>query len=162
MLSSVLYDACKGGDLLEVKRLVKGGHDPTAGKDLLLRAASHYGHLGIVKYLVSVGANISADGDVPVALAAITGRLEIVKYLVSHGAIVSGHDNYAIRYAHIDGHPNVVKYIKNLVLKERKKRTLLWLLYKKRIIHRDLVSVIPIRKYKDDYGYYSYYFELEK
>jgi ankyrin repeat protein len=122
-LTEQLLDACKSGDLEEVKRLVDLGADIRAAcspngemrDNCAVRYASKNGHLKVVEYLVSGETSISPFGEIcddwGVIGASENGYLDVVKYLVSLGASIRARDNWAVRYASKNGHLKVVEYL---------------------------------------------------
>ncbi len=92
---TLLHFAAYGGDINQVKYLVRKGADVKArdkyGKTPLYMAASK-GHLDVVKYLVEKGADVNTRnnmGRTPLHEAARNGNLEVVKYLVERGADIN-------------------------------------------------------------------------
>ena len=80
-LNGNFINACTGGDLDEVKTLLKRGVDIHAGFDRALRWAANNGHFDVVKYLVEHGADIHASGDGALRYAAWNEHLGVANYL---------------------------------------------------------------------------------
>jgi ankyrin repeat protein len=82
---NTLIQACKNGDLEEVKRLVEQGANMHAKGELALRFASFYGHLDIVNYLVGLGATIHAKDEAALHWASDRGHFKVAKFLEKKG-----------------------------------------------------------------------------
>ena len=76
-----LIDACRNGDLREVKTLLKRGANIHAWDDLALRGTATEGHLDVVKYLVEQGADIHAGDDRVLTWAVMVGHLDVANFL---------------------------------------------------------------------------------
>ena len=92
---SPLQWACKGGNVVEVRRLVEEeGADvdkATSSGPTPIATAANGGHLAVVRYLVARGADVDkarATSTTPLHGAARHGFLDVVRYLVEQGADV--------------------------------------------------------------------------
>lgn len=174
-----LQYACQFGYPEIVKCLVEAGADITVSYNQPIRMSARNGHLEIVKYLVGLGADITVDNNYAIGWAALYGhydtvkylvslggdvniamkeaiernRLKIVKYLVSVGGDVEVCDKYTFRPGMYCYYPRMVKYLVTLAMNKIKKYTLLLLLNKRMIIHKDLICffVKPPVKYLKHY-----------
>ena len=106
-----LIDACKDGDLKQVKELIEKGVNVHTYDDYALMYASQYGHLDLVKYLIEQGADINARNDFALRYASQYGHLDVVKYLIEQGAYIHAIEDATLRVAIIHGHLNIVKYL---------------------------------------------------
>jgi len=80
-MNQKLLEACKKGDLKQVKHLIKSGVNIHANYDYALRWAASRGNLEVVKCLIEQGADIHAINNASLRWAVHHGRLEIVNYL---------------------------------------------------------------------------------
>ena len=109
--NKLLIDACKEGNLQNVKLAISQGADIHAENDRAVRLASYNGHLAVVKYLVSQSADIHADNDGAVRWAMENGHLDVVQYLVSQGADIHANADDAVLWASECGYLDVVAYL---------------------------------------------------
>ena len=115
-----LQQACKHGDIVEVRRLVEEGANidkaTTNGPTSLATAAVH-GHLSVVQYLVECGADLDkarATSFTALYEAAYGGHLPIVRYLVERGADrekAAEDGTWPLLIAVFRGHFEVVQYL---------------------------------------------------
>ena len=91
--------ACAGGDLKEVKKLVKKGVDVNhvylEGTTVLMLVCAN-GWVNIAEYLIKKGADINAHdntGETPLMKACIQHRPKTIEFLVKSGANVNAQDN---------------------------------------------------------------------
>ena len=98
--TSIVYEACRSGDIEQVRSLFVNGADIEESCNLFkwtpLQIASFYGHIGTVKLLVNLGANIETLGVnietktlcncTPLYSASIRGHIDVVKLLINLGA----------------------------------------------------------------------------
>ena len=114
---AALFEACRRGDLVQVKKLVNKGHSVNGsqvhGRTPLI-VASIYGHSDIVRYLLEQNANVNITDDPGLSAlcyACEGGHLDVVNMLLSKGAETEAKNARdtplmrAIRY----GHPTVVE-----------------------------------------------------
>ncbi len=106
-----LFEACKEGNLTEVKSLIKKGADIHNNEDWVFRNACFKGDLEVVKFLVDQGADIHTQDDFAICWASKNGHLEIVKILVDQGADIHTRDDFPITYASKNGHLEIVKFL---------------------------------------------------
>jgi len=114
-----LLDACRLGDLIEVKQLVDNGAPLSA--DWLgtspLHVASQYGHTDTVDILLKAGASRDTRTKVdrtPLHSAALEGHLPIVSLLLSNGAEIDAKDLLKmtpLHWAVERGHYDVVEHL---------------------------------------------------
>ena len=84
-MSRELVNACKRGELDEVKRLIGCGADVHYDNDWSLRRACAKGHLELVKYLVGeCGADIHVLDDWPLRRAKLNGHPEMVQWIENY------------------------------------------------------------------------------
>lgn len=95
-MSDKLFDAAKGGDLAEIRRLLQDGADVNA-KDkngytpLHITAAT--GDKDAAELLITKGADVNGEGSVymtPLGVAAMFDRVEVAELLIAKGADVNG------------------------------------------------------------------------
>ena len=110
---AALIEACRRGDLAQVKKLVNEGHSVNGsqvhGKTPLM-VASFRGHSDIVRYLLEQNADVNKTDDLGLSAlhcACEDGHLDVVNMLLSKGAEIeakdaSGHTPLieATRYGH--------------------------------------------------------------
>lgn len=116
-MTETLTDACKTGDLSNVKRYLAEGIDPTLPNkyghtNFPIYMASRWGHLDIVKALVEAKADPAdhCTGSDSLQEAAERGHPKVVRYLLDYVDPKVGNDaafRRAIRY----GHKNVAKVL---------------------------------------------------
>ncbi|MDB6096370.1 MAG: hypothetical protein JWM09_648 [Francisellaceae bacterium] len=108
---SDLSEACKSGDLNQVKLLLAQGWDVRAENNEAIRLAASFGHFELVNLLLDelkVGA--SANNNEAIRFAARFGHLKVVNRLLEvQGVDVRAENNYAIRFAASNGHLDVVE-----------------------------------------------------
>ena len=91
---SVLMTACRWGDSLVVKYLLKHGatvNEPlsNAGRTPLMVGCSYYARMNVITLLIKAGAKVNLaenNGKTALILAASSGKVEIVNYLLKMGA----------------------------------------------------------------------------
>ena len=89
-----LHSACAKGDIAEVRRLLKEGHDPNAFDELgrtPLHYAAQHGHLDVMRLLLDSGADVNAHdesviGDTVLLHVASNCSFEVAKVLIDAGA----------------------------------------------------------------------------
>lgn len=163
------------GHLDIVKYLVGIGADVSSDRNYPLRVAIKHGYTDMVKYLVSEGCDISvldswgitmpfAEGDFemvkllveygvdlmidnghPFRLACKNNRFEVVKYLIETGLKVTSNANEVYQSVLSLGRMKIANYLTDLVLNEEKKHTLLRLLNRKKVINKDMLSLITLK-----------------
>ncbi len=91
--TSILYEACKAGDIEQVRSLCVNGADIEASCYYIqwtpLQIASKYGHIDIVKLLINLGADIEAKTlgiFTSLYSASLCGHIDVVKLLINLGA----------------------------------------------------------------------------
>ncbi|XP_063699423.1 poly [ADP-ribose] polymerase tankyrase [Culicoides brevitarsis] len=96
-----LFEACKTGDLIKVKRLVNSktvnARDLSGRKSTPLHFASGYGRRDVVEFLLANGANYLSkdDGGLnPLHNASSFGHADVVRLLLSAGANPNTRDNW--------------------------------------------------------------------
>jgi len=117
---SPFIEACRAGNLQEVKRLLDEGAKfdnlPMAGRKALVEATENR-HLEVVRFLIQKGANVNIfDARETSALmwACKQGDLAIIKLLLSHGADVNAQNTFgrmALIYAIEAGNLEAVKLL---------------------------------------------------
>lgn len=92
-LNKELIEACREGNIEEVKLLIEAGADVNAVDDFRfspsLMWASYYGHTGIAKLLIDAGADINAvnkDCHTALTWAVRDKDIEMIKLLIDAGA----------------------------------------------------------------------------
>ena len=83
------FDACKYGNLDDVKKIIEKKIEPLIDYKWGLILASGFNYINIVKYLISMKVNVQACFNEALKYAYIYNNLEIVQYLVSAGANIS-------------------------------------------------------------------------
>lgn len=106
------YDACKSGEIFEVKKLVKKGVSITSDHDYALVQASKNGHLDIVKYLIKKGANVETNNHEAYRAAVAYNRADVITYLKLCG--VNNKEN-EIQYTK-NTHPVILMFTITIVL----------------------------------------------
>jgi ankyrin repeat protein len=100
-----LYDAAKGGDVEQVRRLLAEGAEVNLPDplDTPLHAAAAAGRLEVTELLIAAGANIEIHGflGTPLHNAAVGGRLEVVELLIAKGADVDAVNAYGSTPLHL-------------------------------------------------------------
>lgn len=100
IVTGKLIEACKEGELEEVKTMVKLGADVNAHHSRFLNGplvqAALNGHILVMEYLVECGADVNVNFSHPdknrtPLSAAILGGIEAVKFLVERGAKLNAH-----------------------------------------------------------------------
>jgi hypothetical protein len=107
-----MYQACKDGDLEEVKRLIKGV-DPIEFRkfNLPIRYAAEYGHLHIVKYVRNIYVHPMDHFYDIIEDASKNGHLHIIKYFMNETRGGSpSYYNYAMKKACRKNHFDIVQY----------------------------------------------------
>ncbi|XP_065348135.1 poly [ADP-ribose] polymerase tankyrase [Cloeon dipterum] len=96
-----LFDACRSGDLVRVKRLVTphtvNARDNAGRKSTPLHFAAGYGRREVVEFLLAAGASIQArdDGGLhPLHNACSFGHADVVRLLLHAGACPNTRDNW--------------------------------------------------------------------
>ncbi|XP_015124382.1 poly [ADP-ribose] polymerase tankyrase-like isoform X1 [Diachasma alloeum] len=112
-----LFEACKNGDLMKVKKLVNpktvNARDTAGRKSTPLHFAAGYGRRELVEFLLSAGASIQArdDGGLhPLHNACSFGHSDVVRLLLEAGANPNTRDNW--NYTPL--HEAAIKFIWNL------------------------------------------------
>ena len=89
-----LHSACTKGDIADVTRLLKEGHNPNAFDELgrtPLHYAAQHGHLDVMRLLLDSGADVNAHdesviGDTVLLHVASNCSFEVAKVLIDAGA----------------------------------------------------------------------------
>ncbi|XP_038660428.1 poly [ADP-ribose] polymerase tankyrase-1 isoform X2 [Scyliorhinus canicula] len=96
-----LFEACRNGDVVRVKRLVDSGNvnakDMAGRKSTPLHFAAGFGRKDVVEHLLQNGANVHARDDgglIPLHNACSFGHAEVVSLLLCHGADSNARDNW--------------------------------------------------------------------
>ena len=115
---AALIEACRRGDLAQVKKLVNKGHSVNGsqvhGKTPLVEA-SFRGHSDIVRYLLEQNADVNKTDDLGLSAlhcACKDGHLDVVNILLSKGADIEARDASGRTppiTAILHGHPTVVE-----------------------------------------------------
>lgn len=90
----LLHDAARSGNVEECRRLLDGGHQPSAFDELgktPLHHAAEAQHLEVMKLLLDSGANVNAHderviGNTPLGEVAGNCSFEVAKLLIDSGA----------------------------------------------------------------------------
>ena len=103
-----LLEACKRGDLLSVKILVKH-KSAHAGEGLDLCYSALMGHRKLVEFFIDeLNRDIHVYGDMPLCYAAKNGHQDVVSFLLAKGADISVGRDMPLRWALMYGHIHVV------------------------------------------------------
>ncbi|CAH1784884.1 unnamed protein product, partial [Owenia fusiformis] len=96
-----LFEACKNGDLVKVKKLVNTSNvnakDTAGRKSSPLHFAAGFGRKDVVEHLLQCGASVHARDDgglIPLHNACSFGHAEVVQLLLRHGADANSRDNW--------------------------------------------------------------------
>ncbi|CAG0880158.1 unnamed protein product [Darwinula stevensoni] len=96
-----LFEACRNGDLLKVKKLVTphnvNARDTAGRKSSPLHFAAGFGRRDVVEHLLHCGANVHARDDgglIPLHNACSFGHAEVVRLLLQAGADPNARDNW--------------------------------------------------------------------
>jgi tankyrase len=110
-----LFEACKVGDLAEVKKLIDTNsvnlRDSTGRKSTPLHFAAGFGRCEVVDYLLTEGAKVDAQDDgglIPLHNACSFGHAEVVNVLLKHGADPNARDNWNYTPLHEAAHKGKV------------------------------------------------------
>jgi hypothetical protein len=121
--SAGFVNACRSGDLKQVKKLIEAGIDVNArrhkGGRTGLMFAAQKNHIAIVELLLNNGCDVNASGGgsgkTALIRASENGNYEIVKDLLEHGAIVDsqskGSGKTALMKASEGGFLEVVEHL---------------------------------------------------
>lgn len=82
MSANALIEACKIGNLVQVKAQIMMGQDVNTFQDAPLEEACIHGHIEVVKLLIDEGANAKDRDFCAVRMAAKHDRLKILQYLL--------------------------------------------------------------------------------
>lgn len=112
-----LFEACKKGDILKVKHLVKKGADVKKRNDFDLTAmmvAALSGNLELIKFLEFQGLKLNEVGEYgnsALSGASSKGHLNIVKYILNKENVTLEELNSAMARAAFSGELNAMKFL---------------------------------------------------
>ncbi|XP_077992722.1 poly [ADP-ribose] polymerase tankyrase-2-like [Glandiceps talaboti] len=96
-----LFEACRNGDLVRVKKLVTphnvNARDTAGRKSSPLHFAAGFGRKDVVEHLLQNGANVHSRDDgglIPLHNACSFGHAEVVTLLLRHGGDANARDNW--------------------------------------------------------------------